>query len=194
MSTPSPQPDGPPADLEAFCARYYPLVERRVHRLLSRDVRRGRPWLDSVLSTGDVVHDVFVGVVRDHASFRGVSEQSTIAYLGRLVRNRLIDSVRFHEASVRDARRNERMEVDTPEAQQSPGSAAVRAEELERFRRALLRFGERERAILQARLEDGMAFEVLARTFGYASADSARKGFHALQSRLVARLRKGDER
>lgn len=191
MSTPSPQPDGLRTDLDAFCTRYYPLVERRVQRLLSRDIRRNRPWLDSVLSTGDVVHDVFLGVVRDHGAFRGQAEASMVAYLARLVRNRLIDAVRFHEASVRDQRRNEPVDLDRPRSQRSPGGEVVHAEELRQFHRALASFGERERAILQARLEDAMPFAHLARTFGYRSADSARKAFHALQARLVVRMRSG---
>ena len=56
------------------------------------------------------------------------------------------------------------------------------------FERALATFTERERAILQARLEDGMPFASVARTFGYKNADSARKAFHVLQARLATRI------
>ena len=46
-------------DLQQLCEQFYPLVQQRVHRMLARDIRRQRAWLGALLSTGDVVHDVF---------------------------------------------------------------------------------------------------------------------------------------
>ena len=178
-------------DLQQLCEQFYPLVQQRVHRMLARDIRRQRAWLGALLSTGDVVHDVFLGVVRDHGQLRGRSDRATIAYLGRLVRNRLIDTVRHHQASRRDARLIARDVGDCSRPQRSPAAEAVHAEEMAQFHRALAEFEERERAILQARLEDRVRFDSLAKTFGYASADSARKAFHTLQARLVTRMQVG---
>lgn len=179
--------------LAELCERHYPLVHERVHRLLARDVRRGRPWLAAMLSTGDVVHEVFLGVVRDFEGFRGGSERAFVAYLARLVRNRLIDSVRHHEAKQRDSRRTERDLAAIADPHATPGSRSAEREDAELVRAILAGFPERDRALLRGRLEDEEPFAVLAKSLGYASADSARKAFAAVQARLLARLQTAKE-
>lgn len=195
------QPDRPrrPPDgvrrqeLVELCERHYPRVQERVHRLLARDIRRGRPWLSAMLSTGDVVHEVFLGVVRDFDGFRGGSEHAFVAYLARLVRNRLIDSVRHHEASRRDSRRTERDLDAIVDPHATPGSNSAEREDAELVRAILAQFPERDRALLRGRLEDEEPFAALAKSLGYASADSARKAFAAVQARLLARLQTARE-
>ena len=164
-----------------------------MHRLLARDLRRGRPWLSSVLSTGDVVHEVFLGVVRDFDGFRGASEHAFAGYLARLVRNRLIDSVRHHEAARRDSRRTLRDLDAVVDPFATPGTHSVRVEDAELLRAILAKFPERDRALLRGRMEDEESFAVLSRVLGYASADSARKAFAAVQARLLARLQTAKE-
>ncbi len=184
--TPGQDPAVRRAQLAALCERYYPRVCDRVHHLLARDLRRGRPWLASLLSTGDIVHEVFLGVVRDFDGFRGESEEAFVAYLARLTRNRLVDTVRHHEAARRDQRRTERDADEPSAAQVSPGARLVAHEDVELLGRVLARLPERDRALLRGRLEDEEPFEALATTLGYASADSARKAFHSVQARVLA--------
>jgi RNA polymerase sigma factor (sigma-70 family) len=181
------------ARLSTLCQQHYQQVRERVHTLLARDVRRGRPWLAALLSTGDVVHEVFLGVVRDFDDYRGTSEQAFVAYLARLVRNRLIDSVRHHQASRRDRRLVTADLVDAPSRSRSPDASLVAAEDAERLGKILAGLGERDRALLRGRLEDDEPFQSLAESLGYASADSARKALVSVQARVLARLQRAKE-
>lgn len=174
--------------LEKVCSLYYPRVQAMVHQMLASDVRRGRPWLTSVLSTGDVVQEVFLGVVRDFEGFRGADESALIAYLARLVRNRLIDSVRHHEASRRDQRRRSGDAEAIVSEAVSPGARVRTSEDVDAMQRLLATLKDRDRALLRGRIEDGESFQQLADALGYASADSARKAFCAVQARLLSRL------
>ena len=146
-----------------------------------------------MLSTGDLVHEVFLGVVRDFDGFRGESDHAFVAYLARLVRNRLIDSVRHYEASCRDSRRTERDLTTVADPHATPGTHSLQSEDAELLRAILAEFPERDRALLRGRLEDGEQFGALAKALGYASADSARKAFAAVQARLLARMQTAKE-
>jgi len=180
--------------LTELCERYYGDVQRRVHRLLARDIRQGRPWLGAVVSTGDIVHEVFLGVARDHEQLRGSSEQAIVAYLARLVRNRLIDFVRHYEAARRDQRRTEPADEEAPANDLSPRSTLGRAEDAELLHQILAKLPERDRALLRGRLEDGESFRTLSHALGYASPDSARKAFAAVQARVLAKLQLAAEK
>jgi len=50
-------------------------------------------------------------------------------------------------------------------------------------------FPARERALLSLRLEQQLEYEQLAQQLAFPSADAARKAFHAVQARLLLRLR-----
>ena len=95
---------GDKAAIDALCARLYPRVEHMVHRSLAQDVRRKRPWLGALFSTGDVVQEIFIGVTKDLDDIRGREESSLLHYIATLTRNRLVDAIRFYEASRRDRR------------------------------------------------------------------------------------------
>lgn len=173
--------------LEELCRSHYPRVEKLVHQMLAHDVRRGRPWLASVMSTGDVVQDVFLGVVRDFDGFRG-DEATFVGYLARLVRNRMIDSLRHHEASCRDQRRHTAGLEEVLSESRSPFSRLRANEDAAELQRALATLKDRDRALLRGRIEDGESFQQLATALGYASADSARKAFCAIQAKLLLRM------
>ena len=185
---------GDRARLEAWCERHYAEVQARVHQLLAQDVRRGRPWLAAMLSTGDIVHEVFLGVVRDFAGFRGHSEGEFVAYLARLVRNRLIDTVRHHEAARRDRRRVADELPDVPASERSPGSKLGGRDDAEQLAAILQTLPERDRSLLRGRLEDEQPFQDLAEALSYASADSPRKAFCAVQARVLAKLQLAQRR
>jgi RNA polymerase sigma factor (sigma-70 family) len=176
---------------EALIERFYPRVQSMVHRSLAAELLPKRPWLASMFSTGDVVQEVFVGVLRDLEAFAGLTESSFTSYLATAVKNRLIDAMRFHEAIRRDRRRTQDVEPmdDFGSATPEPASAAVRAEELELFCRVMASIPARERLLLRERIERGETFRSLAEQLGYPSEDAARKAFYTAQSRLVLRLR-----
>jgi len=178
---------------ELLFRHVYPRVERMVHLSLARDLRRNRPWLLARFSTGDVVQEVFRSLIRDFDAFQGDSEAAFIGYLSMVVRNRLMDAVRFHEAAQRDGRRTSRVVEDVPGEERAAArdEEAIPADEMERFRSALETFTERERLLLRARIEQGATFEDLAAMLGYPSKFAARRAFYAAQALLVIRLRQG---
>ena len=86
---------------------FYPTVKRLVHAQLSRSFRHNHAWIYPLFSTGDVVHDVLVDVMRGVDAFAGDEEAEFAAYLASAVSHRLIDAVRHHQAGCRDVRRRE---------------------------------------------------------------------------------------
>lgn len=185
---------GDRAALDRMVTSLYPPVRALVHSSLETDLRRKRPWLTAMFSTGDVVQEVFLSVVRDLEDFQGTHEGAFVNYLATLVKNRLIDAVRFHEAMRRDVRRSSERVGEQEEA--PPGAGPVdlveREEQLRAYARAIAMFPQREQLLLRERLHGTQTFKELAEMLGYPSEDAARKAFHAAQARLLLRLRAAD--
>jgi RNA polymerase sigma factor (sigma-70 family) len=180
--------------LNELARRFYPAVEGLVHHRLASDLRRGRSWLHAQFSTGDVVQTVFEDVLTDLEAFQGASEPAFVGYLAAVVQHRLVDALRFHEASCRDARRRVRIEpgFDAEGGEADPADVVLVAERVERLRTALARFDARERHLLRARMEGLASFRELAEQLGYGSESAARRAFFDAQARLALWL--GDER
>lgn len=184
---------GDAAAQDRLFRRFYPRVERMVHARLARDLRTRRPWLAARFSTGDVVQEVFRSVLADLRAFAGTNEDAFAGYLAMVVRNRIIDAVRFHEASARDGRRSrEALDAVTAPPESSDAAEEVAAgEELARFHAVLAEFPEREQLLLRARLGRAESFPELAQQLGYSSPTAARRAFHAAEARLALRLGRG---
>lgn len=179
-----------PASLDLLFARFYPKVERMVHVNLATDLRVNRPWLSSRFSTGDVVQEVFRSVLMDLDSFAGTNEGAFAGYLAMIVRNRILDVIRFHEAARRDGRRGGVPVEDTglSSGAEGPAAAAASQEELERFHDALAQFSERDQLLIRARFEKSASFEELTERLGYSSVSVARRTFYAAQAKLATEL------
>jgi RNA polymerase sigma factor (sigma-70 family) len=181
--------------LDRLAQAFYPKVERIVHHRLATDLRSSRPWLTARFSTGDVVQEVFHGVLRDLDSFAGNTEDAFAGFLAMVVRNRIIDAVRFHEADCRDGRRTGNLPtqldlfVESARGSQDPADSVVSDEEVERLFEAMARFPERERLLLRARLENLASFAELAQQLGYGSESAARRAFYAAQAKLAIWLK-----
>lgn len=178
--------------LDRLVTVYYPSVQGMVHRALATDLRLKRPWLAAMFSTGDVVQEVFCGVVRDIKGFDGDDESAFVGYLASMVKNRLVDAIRFHEAVRRDQRRAIKIgdsEPDASVADPDPAEAAALDEQVQRFLRVVNTFEPRERQLLRDRLDHQVGFRELAERLGYPSEDAARKAFYAAHAKLVLRLR-----
>ena len=183
--------EGDSEALTALFERFYPRVERMVHRSLARDLRTSRPWLRTRFSTGDVVQEVFRSILQDLGAFAGTTEAAFAGYLTMLVRNRLIDAIRHHEAARRDGRRTYvPEEIEEPASQRDgPATDLVSAEEVEVFNSVMSSFEERDRLLLRARLEGQASFQELADQLGFSSSYAARRAFHAAQATFVLRMR-----
>ncbi|MEM8712696.1 MAG: sigma-70 family RNA polymerase sigma factor [Planctomycetota bacterium] len=174
---------------------FYPRVRQIVHRSLATDLRQGRGWLASRFSTGDVVQEVFWSVLGDLKAFGGKSERAFVGFLAMVIRNRIIDAIRYHEAERRDGRRRgENLDEALHSSEEAtPLEAVVSLEQSERYQEALAEFPEREQLLLRARLEDTATFEELAVQLGYSHESSARRAYYAAMARLTIRLRAEDE-
>ena len=185
---------GDVAAREAIVTAFQPRVRELVHRELQHDFRKHHRWILAAFSTGDVVQEVFLSVLAGIATFDGDGDDAFARFLATLVKHRLVDAVRHHEAGRRDARRSvvpetgalrDRGVADDP----TPSRLASVGEQLGGFRAALDEFDERERALLELRLVDEAPWRQVAERLGYPSDDAARKAFRGVQSRLLVKLR-----
>ncbi len=178
--------------LDELFERFYPTVERMVHAKLAKDVRVGRPWLNSRFSTGDVVQDVFRSLLHKIDSFQGKTEEAFAGYLAMVVKNRLIDAVRFHQADQRDGRVTHSDEdgVRLPDSSDGPGTGLISTEEHHALLEALKTFEEREQLLIRGRLEQDIPFHELAEQLGFSSRSAAQRCFYSAQAKLALMLRK----
>jgi RNA polymerase sigma factor (sigma-70 family) len=179
-----------PKALDELARRFYPSVERLVHHRLATDFRYARPWVSARFSTGDVVQSVFEGVLRDLGAFAGTTEESFLGYLSTVVRNRVLDAIRFHQAAQRDGRRGVQLSEsgDGEGDELDPVDAAISAEKMTLLLATLEEFEPRVRHLLRARMEGLASFRELADQLGYGSESAARRAFFDAQAKLALRL------
>jgi RNA polymerase sigma factor (sigma-70 family) len=171
--------------------RFQPRVTALAHQKLQQR-GKDRHAVLQLLSTGDVVQDVLIEVLRGLDRWEGDGEEPFTALLATLVEHRLVDQVRRAQAGRRDVRRRAEGGPETVGVaadQRSPATIAMNQEQLQIYRDVLGTFTDRERVLLTLRLEEGVEFAQLAATLAYPSADAARKAYHAVQARLLLRLR-----
>ncbi|HEB52247.1 MAG TPA: sigma-70 family RNA polymerase sigma factor, partial [bacterium] len=148
-----------------------------------------------LFSTHDVVHEVLAAVVRDLADTSFEGAERFYSYLGTLVRHRLLDAVRFHEAARRDVRRRVSeptvgmAEAAADRREDTPTMAASLGERAGLVRDALQELPERQRRLLELRLLEDATFPEIRDALGYASDETARQAFQDAQARLLVKLR-----
>jgi RNA polymerase sigma factor (sigma-70 family) len=174
--------------------RCYEPVRQLVHRDLQADFRARHRWMLPLFSTHDVVHEVLMAVVADLADTQFDGAGRFCAYLATLVRHRLLDAVRFHEAARRDVRRDEGPATGAlggvgDARGVTPTFAASLAERAVLVRSALDELPERQRRLLELRLLEEQTFAQIRDALGYGSDESARLAFHDAQARLLVKLR-----
>lgn len=172
-----------------------PEVRALVHRELQQDFRLRHRWILPLFSTQDVVHEVLAAVVQDLADTQFAGAAPFCAYLGTLVRHRLLDAVRFHEAARRDGRK----QVGEPTAgmaavaadrrEATPTLAASLGERASLVRDALGELPERHRRLLEMRLLEDATFPQIREALGYASDETARQACLDAQAKLLVKLR-----
>ncbi len=181
--------------LQSLLAELYPRVRELVHRELAQDFRRRHRWMLPLFSTGDVVQDVFVGVIQSLDGFVAADADALIRYTATLVQHRLLDSVRYHEAQRRDQRRRQDEPEEglgaapIPARDPTPSLTAALREQVGIYRAVLEDLPEKQRLLLELRLSDELPFATIATRLAIASADAARKAFHEAQARLLVKLR-----
>jgi len=97
-------------------ASYYPRVAGLVHKQMQQRLRPQQHAVLRQLSTGDIVQEVFVEVLRNLDRWDGDREEAFVALLATLVEHRLVDQVRRSQAAPRglSSPQNARKRDDAP--------------------------------------------------------------------------------
>jgi RNA polymerase sigma factor (sigma-70 family) len=180
--------------------RFHGRVREIVHRQLQHDFRKNHRWILPLFSTGDIVQEVFLGVVHHQLDgFVGTDEEAFVQYLTAIVKHRLVDAMRYHEASRRDVRRRvEQSTQDTTRAgamsdaaagDATPSIAASIGEQLGVYNEVMDEMPQKQRRLLELRMEKEESFATIADVLGIASADAARQSFRLAKAKLLVRLR-----
>jgi RNA polymerase sigma-70 factor, ECF subfamily len=162
--------------------------EDSLNRLLARYLPRLRRWasgrlpwaLRTMLDTGDLVQDAIVHALPHLNKLEIRTEHAFQFYLQRAVKNRIID---LHKRARRRPLREEIPE-DAPASGTSPQEAAIGAEALERYERALASLKNEDSQALVLRVELGLDYQEIATQLGKPSADAARMAV----TRAIVRL------
>ncbi len=175
--------------------RFYERVRGIVHRQLEHDFRKRHKWILPLFSTRDIVQEVFAQVTSNLEGCSFEEEGAFVAYLSTMVKNRLLDAVRFHEAGKRDQRRQQgepEAGIDAMHAEReemTPELAASLAERATLLREVMQAFPPRHRTLLELRMMDDTPFPQIAAELGYSSAETARQAFLDAKAKLLVRLR-----
>lgn len=170
----------------------YPDVRALVHRNLDRDFRRRHPWMLQMFSTGDIVQEVFLAVVKSRPEAGAHDELQLRAWLAGQVQNRIIDRVRFHLAQRRNAHKAQPLASDAGGAlagrDQTPSLLATLDERARLLAEALADLDPDQRQLWRLRVEEEREFAEVARALGLASDEAARSAFRRVQAKLVVKL------
>lgn len=144
-------------------------------------------WARDVSDTDDLVQDTLIRTVSNLGHFENRGEGALQAYLRGAVMNRIRDEIR---------RRRTRPLADPldsaiPANSKSPLEAAIGAETLERYDRALERLDDETREAVIARIELGCSYAEVAELMGKPSADAARMTVSRALVKLAEEMRRG---
>ena len=165
--------------LNELLTRYLPRLQRWASGRLPSGVR-------TMLDTGDLVQDAVMNALRHINTLEIRTESALQVYLRRAVNNRIIDLYR------RAGRRPTRQEIpeDAAAGGPSPLEAAIGAEALECYERALARLKDDDRQAIVLRVELGLDFEEIGTQLGKPSPDAARMAVARAIARLAEEMRR----
>jgi len=169
---------GDDAALNSLLTRYLPRLMRWASGRLPAGMR-------TMLDTSDLVQDAIINALRNIGTLEIRTEGTLQAYLRRAVKNRIIDLYR------RSARRPKRDELtdDAVAPDASPLEAAIGAETVEAYERALEALSDADREAIVLRVELGFGFDEIAQQLGKPSVDAARMAVTRAIARLANEMR-----
>lgn len=142
--------------------------------------------LRSRLETDDVLQSAFISAFQKLESFEYQGEASLEAWLKEIIRNKLLDRVRYHSAACRDPER----ERELPESEDlealkgeapSPLALLEAAERQTGILMALDKLSEDDQTIIILRHVDHLTFTDIARELDMAETTARRRCFEALE-------------
>jgi RNA polymerase sigma-70 factor, ECF subfamily len=143
--------------------RYFALLRRWAHGRLPVRAR-------DLISTDDLVQETLVKALRQLDSFEPRREGAFLAYLRRILMNRLRDELR------RVSRRPERgaLPEEITDERPSPLEQAIGTEAFKRYERAMAALSEEEREAVMLRIEMGFSHRELAEALAKPTENAAR--------------------
>lgn len=173
----------------------YPGVRDLVHRSLDRDFRRRHPWMLAMFSTGDIVQEVFLAVVKSRPEVGAGDERQLRGWFAVQVENRIVDRVRFHLAQRRNVRQVTPLQhsdesIAVAGRDPSPSVLAVLDERAGLLQRALAALEPLDGELWRRRVDEEQSFAEIAAALQLASDEAARSAFRRVQARLALRLQK----
>jgi RNA polymerase sigma-70 factor, ECF subfamily len=163
--------------LNQLLGRYLPSLERWASGRMS-------PAIRSMNDTADFVQDAVIAALKNLNTLEIRSDSALHAYLRQCVNNRIIDQYRRHN------RRPLREELgeDVPAADTNPLEAAIGAEAMERYEKALLTLSDDDRQLVVLRFEFDLDYDEIASQMGKPSVAAARMGVTRALKRLAAAM------
>lgn len=168
---------GDEAALETLIRRCLAPLRRIGHNRLPRQAR-------SMTDTDDLVQDALVSTVRQLPHFVCRERGALLAYLRRVVRNRVIDEAR---KCVRQAAWTVPL-ASCAEESPSPLQRMLGQEDMRRYRAALLQLKARDRALIVLRVEQRLSYRAIAAQLHMTSANAARVASVRATRRFVSAL------
>jgi RNA polymerase sigma-70 factor, ECF subfamily len=171
---------GDTAALNRLMDRYLPKLSRWASGRLPQ-------WARDVSDTDDLVQDTLIRTVANLGNFEARGTGALQAYLRGAVLNRIRDEIR------RRRRTPPQTPLDSalPAQGQSPLEAAIGAETLAKYDRALDRLEPETREAVIARIEMGCSYAEIAELMDKPSADAARMVVSRALLRLAEEMRHG---
>jgi RNA polymerase sigma-70 factor (ECF subfamily) len=168
---------GDEAALELLINRILPSLRRFGHRRVTGRTR-------SLVDIDDLVQDALLSTVRRLPHFVYQTPGALLAYLRRVVVNRIIDAKR------KRARQGEWLALPDECAGQaaSPLQRVIHQEEIRRYRAALLRLRPRDRQLIVMRLEQQLTYQEIGTQLHMPSPNAARVALIRATARLVSAL------
>ena len=170
--------DGDQRALELLIARYLPRLRRVGHNRLPRHAR-------SMTDTDDLVQEALVRTLNHLPHFQCRKPGALLAYLRRVVLNRVID----------EQRQITRHDIWTDLPDQIPAQAPtpleriLSREEVRRYQAALRTLAQRDRQLIVMRLEQRLTYRELGKRLRIPSANAARVAATRAAGRLASALR-----
>jgi RNA polymerase sigma-70 factor (ECF subfamily) len=163
-----------------------------LNRLLERYLPRLQRWasgrmpagIRSMSDTADIVQDAVIHALKNLGTLEIRSEGAMVAYLRRSIHNRIIDQFRRHQR-----RPHEEIPADAEATGTSPLEAAIGAEAIATYERALDSLRDEERQAVILRVELGLDYDAIATQLGKPSADAARMSVRRAIDRLADAMR-----
>jgi len=163
---------------DALIVSYLPRLKEFAERHLPAAARSG-------LGADDVVQDVVMKGIRQRHRFEFRHDEALMAYLRTSIRHRIVDelrkaqrqptlgSSRFHEPVYRGA---------------SPLGQVIARSHARRYRRALAALRDRDRRLIELRIDHGLSYEEIAARLGMRSESAVRMALRRALDRLDAKV------